>query len=67
MTPTSFPLLGQTYSYIVDNWNNDIQLAQAGGIDGFALNIGVDSWQPARIADAYNTAKTMGTGFQLFM
>jgi len=40
-------------------------LALAHGIDGFALNIGSDDWQGARVADAYNAAR--GTKFQLFI
>jgi glucan endo-1,3-alpha-glucosidase len=30
--------------------------AQALGVDGFALNLGTDDWQPAHIADAYSAA-----------
>lgn len=37
----------------------------AHGIDGFALNIGSDDWQAARVADAY--AAALGTRFQLFI
>ena len=37
----------------------------AHGIDGFALNIGSDDWQAARVADAY--AAALGTKFQLFI
>jgi len=40
-------------------------LAHANGIDGFILNMGPDSWQPARIADAYNAALSSGTGFKV--
>jgi glucan endo-1,3-alpha-glucosidase len=43
----------------------DIHLALAHGIDGFALNIGSDDWQEARVADAYAAAQ--GTKFQLFI
>ena len=45
-------MVGNTYPYTVDNWASDIQLAHANGIDAFALNIGSDSWQPQRVADA---------------
>lgn len=48
--------MGNTYPYTIDNWTADILAAQALGIDGFALNLGLDSWQPARIADAYSAA-----------
>ena len=40
-------------------------MALAHGIDGFALNIGSDDWQAARVADAY--AAALGTKFQLFI
>ncbi|KAJ9095960.1 hypothetical protein QFC21_005322 [Naganishia friedmannii] len=46
-------IIGNTYPYTQADWKTDIQLAQANGIDGFALNFGLDPWQPARIADAY--------------
>lgn len=45
--------------------HQDITLALAHGIDGFALNIGSDGWQAARVADAYEAAR--GTRFQLFI
>jgi glucan endo-1,3-alpha-glucosidase len=32
--------------------------------DGFALNVGIDSWQPARVADAF--VAVLGTSFKLF-
>lgn len=37
------------------------------GIDGFVLNVGSDSWQPARVADAFAAAQKDGRGFKLFM
>lgn len=43
----------------------DIRLASASGIDGFALNLGPDWWQPDRIRDAYNAAAASGTGFKV--
>lgn len=49
----------------------DIALAASKGIDGFALNTGRDTWQSARVADAYTAAKNFttvtGTAFKLFM
>ena len=45
-------LVGNTYPYTTDNWASDIQLAYNNGVDGFALNVGSDSWQPDRVADA---------------
>jgi hypothetical protein len=38
-----------------------------GHSDAFALNVGIDSWQPARVADAYAAAESSGTGFKLFL
>ena len=37
----------------------------AGGIDGFALNVGINDWEPQRVADAYTAAS--GTSFKLFL
>jgi glucan endo-1,3-alpha-glucosidase len=45
-------MVGNTFPYTLDDWKEDIALAHASGIDGFALNTGSDSWEPARIADA---------------
>ena len=45
-------MVGNTFPYTLDDWKEDITLAHASGIDGFALNVGSDSWEPARIADA---------------
>lgn len=45
----------------------DIVLATSKGIDGFALNVGSDTWEPARVADAYTAAAASGTNFKLFL
>lgn len=45
-------MVGNSYPYTVENWASDIALAKASGIDAFALNVGTDSWQPDRVADA---------------
>ncbi|KAJ9116226.1 hypothetical protein QFC24_006817 [Naganishia onofrii] len=60
-------IVGNTYPYTQADWKTDIQLAQANGIDGFALNFGLDPWQPARIADAYAVAAQLGSSFKLFL
>lgn len=60
-------IVGNTYPYTQATWLSDIQLAQANGIDGFALNIGTDSWQPARVASAYAAAQQLGSSFKLFL
>ena len=46
-------MVGNTFPYTIDDWAEDIVLAHEAGIDGFALNMGTDSWQPARVADAW--------------
>ena len=45
-------IVGFTYPYTSADWLKDITLAHAAGIDGFALNIGSDSWQTAQVASA---------------
>ena len=45
-------MVGNTFPYTRDDWAADIALAPASGIRGFALNMGSDSWEPARVADA---------------
>lgn len=45
-------MVGNAYPYTTDTWASDIQLAYNNGIDGFALNVGSDSWQPDRVAGA---------------
>jgi glucan endo-1,3-alpha-glucosidase len=46
-------MVGNVYSFTVDNWLADISLAHSSGIDGFALNVGIDDWQPQQVANAY--------------
>jgi glucan endo-1,3-alpha-glucosidase len=58
-------IMGNTYPYTYNMWMDDIRLASANGIDGFMLNLGPDSWQPARVQDAYNAARDSGTGFKV--
>ena len=60
-------MVGNTYPYQVSNWLSDINKAYSYGIDGFALNMGSDYWQPARIKDAYDAAEQSGTSFKLFL
>jgi hypothetical protein len=76
-------MVGNTFPYTVADWLNDITLAHSFGIDGFALNVGSDSWQPQRVADAYvflpslgvytnniisyTAAEQSGTDFKLFI
>jgi glucan endo-1,3-alpha-glucosidase len=58
-------MVGNTYSYSQSNWATDISKAQDAGIDGFALNMGIEDWQISRVSDAY--AAAAGTGFKLFL
>ncbi|KDQ62413.1 glycoside hydrolase family 71 protein [Jaapia argillacea MUCL 33604] len=60
-------MVGNTFPYTLSNWAADIALAHSSGIDGFALNVGSDSWQPARVADAYQAALQSGLDFKLFL
>ena len=46
-------MVGNTYPYTLKDWADDIALAHNSGIDGFALNIGREVWEPARVSDAY--------------
>ena len=46
-------IVGNTFPYTQATWTTDINLAKGAGIDGFALNVGSEDWEPARVADAY--------------
>ncbi|KAF9218465.1 glycoside hydrolase family 71 protein [Gyrodon lividus] len=58
-------IVGNAYNYTIDNWILDISLASSKGIDGFALNVGSNPWEPTRVADAYAGAHK--TNFKLFL
>ena len=45
-------MVGLTSGQSQDQWQRDISEAKSAGIDGFALNMGTDDWQPERVADA---------------
>jgi glucan endo-1,3-alpha-glucosidase len=45
-------MVGNTYPYTQGDWEADIRQAHGSGIDGFALNIGSDSWQSSQVASA---------------
>ncbi|KAJ4468794.1 glycoside hydrolase [Lentinula aciculospora] len=53
-------IVGNTYEYTFDSWVNDFKQIQAKDIDAVALNIGRDSWQSARVRDAYSAAAAVG-------
>jgi glucan endo-1,3-alpha-glucosidase len=52
-------------SYTSSDWIEDIELASSHGIDGFALNVGSNTWQPKQVAAAYAAAS--GSAFKLFI
>ncbi|KAK7689418.1 hypothetical protein QCA50_007210 [Cerrena zonata] len=60
-------IVGNTYNYTVQTWQNDISLAASKGIDAFALNIGRDSWESGQVSNAYSAAKSLNTTFKLFI
>jgi len=45
-------MVGNTCPYTQQDWLSDILLAHQSGIDGFALNVGRDPWQPQQVANA---------------
>jgi len=45
-------MVGNTFPYTLQDWLDDINLAHSKSIDAFALNMGIDEWQPARVSDA---------------
>jgi hypothetical protein len=45
-------MVGNTFPYTLQDWMDDIKLAHSKSIDAFALNMGIDEWQPARVNDA---------------
>ncbi|KAH8825261.1 glycoside hydrolase family 71 protein [Flagelloscypha sp. PMI_526] len=59
-------MVGNTFPYTSQDWEDDIALASANGIDGFALNYGPDEWQPAQLDNAYAAALKF-SNFSLFL
>ncbi|KAG9017302.1 hypothetical protein FRB93_007415 [Tulasnella sp. JGI-2019a] len=63
-------IVGNTYGRTSADWTQDITQAAAQGIDGFALNMGIDDWQPARMQNAYDAAAALsasGINFKMFV
>ncbi|KAI0753268.1 glycoside hydrolase [Daedaleopsis nitida] len=60
-------IVGLTAAYTVDDWMEDISLAQQNGIDGFALNVGNDPYTPQQVENAYQAAEGLGSDFKLFI
>ncbi|WWC88643.1 uncharacterized protein L201_003556 [Kwoniella dendrophila CBS 6074] len=53
-------MIGIVYSYSLENWIEDINLAKSKGIDGFALNIGLDWYTQPQLDLAYKAAEQVG-------
>ncbi|KAF7972300.1 hypothetical protein HWV62_18470 [Athelia sp. TMB] len=58
-------IVGIVASYAQSDWTNDMKLAQSIGIDGFALNIGKDSYNAQQLGYAYAAANSLG--FKVFL
>ncbi|ORY25953.1 glycosyl hydrolase family 71-domain-containing protein [Naematelia encephala] len=58
-------MVGVVSTYKQGDWEADINLAKSKGIDGFALNIGVDPYTEAQLDLAYNAGDSIG--FELFI
>ncbi|KAM7212852.1 Glycosyl hydrolase family 71 domain containing protein [Rhypophila decipiens] len=58
--------VGNTASYTVADWQNDMSLAQAAHIDGFVLNMARnESTNGASVANAFAAANNLGSNFKL--
>ncbi|TCD66615.1 hypothetical protein EIP91_001125 [Steccherinum ochraceum] len=60
-------MMGNAYPYTTQDFEDDIKLAHASGIDAFAVNMGTDDWQPDHLDSFYQAAANSGTGFKLFI
>jgi hypothetical protein len=59
--------VGNTGSYSVADWQDDITKAAAAHIDGFALNMAVgEATNGASLANAFTAANNLGSAFKLF-
>lgn len=59
-------MIGNTYPYQPQNFHCDVSEAVATGIDGFALNLGNDSWIPSRVETIFTVVHTNFPTFKLF-
>ncbi|KAJ7644154.1 glycoside hydrolase [Roridomyces roridus] len=59
-------IVGNTFTYTPQDWTDDMNLASASGIDGFALNIGPDDFQVTQTQNAFQAADALGGNFKLF-
>ncbi|KAI0718564.1 glycoside hydrolase [Cerioporus squamosus] len=60
-------IVGLTANYTIDDWATDISLAQASGIDGFALNVGMDDYTSQQVENAFQAAAQLSPAFKLFL
>lgn len=59
--------VGNTGSYTVADWQDDISKAAAAHIDGFALNMAVgETTNGASLQNAFTAANNLGSTFKLF-
>jgi len=58
-------MVQNAFSYTQPDWAADIAVAQAIGIDGFALNTAVDNYEVSKYPDAFAAAEA--ANFQLFI
>ena len=61
-------IMTNTRAHTQSTWEQDITLAQAAGIDAFALNMGyTDPYVPTQLAHAFAAAEALGSHFKLFL
>ncbi|KAF7334571.1 Glycoside hydrolase family 71 protein [Mycena venus] len=58
-------IVGIVQTYVQSDWEADMNLAKSIGIDGFALNIGKDSYNDQQLGFAYAAAANVG--FKVFI
>jgi glucan endo-1,3-alpha-glucosidase len=59
-------MVGFAYPTDQNFFDGQIKKAQAAGIDGFALNVGINDWQPDRVSKALAAAQNNGN-FTMFI
>ena len=59
-------MVGFAYSSDQNFFDGQIKKAKSAGIDGFAMNVGIDDWQPDRISKALAAAQNNGD-FAIFI
>lgn len=60
-------IVGNNAAYTVKDWYKDINAAASALIDGFALNVGDDSFTDTQLSNAYSAAEKYGNNFKLFL